>query len=123
MITLDAQRATDRRRLEAYVAARPSPARFRKFAPTVRTTEPAKAREMRQGGFTPDVSMVATLVLPIGVPRPQEGKEIIEIQDMSGDYCTYDIRKVTPLLGYCCFQLDLAARAGKTSRTPPPRTN
>lgn len=128
MITFETKRRADRNRWEAFIAAQPSAGRFMRSTAnggplivTVRTGDARKAREMKQGGFTPTIDTDAWLALPLVAGQPEPANEFICIQDLAGEYRTYDIITVTPLLGYGCFQLGLRSRATKpTAGQPPP---
>lgn len=127
MISFETVRRAERTRLENWISAQPSPARFQRsvanggpIVVTVRTTEPRKSREMKQGGFDPQVDTEAWLVLPIGAKEPQAAKEFIGIVDLAGAFRTYSIISVTALRGYSCFQLGLNSRSSVPAIVRPP---
>lgn len=119
-------RLADRRKWLLWIAAQPSPARFLRTAAnggeitlSVRTSEPAKSREMRLGGFIPTVELQCWVVLPIGALRPSPEKEFIAIVDLDQEYRTYAIEKATALLGTGCYQLLLKSRPSAPLSDPP----
>lgn len=127
MITFETVRRAERIRLENFIAAQPSAARFERTAANggsitvrVRTSEPRKSREMRQGGFDPRVDTEAWLVLPINAKEPQPAKEFIAIVDLAGEFRMFDIVSSTALRGYSCYQLGLHSRSSAPTIARPP---
>lgn len=119
MIPLEIRRQAERRRIEALIAATPSPARFRQRTLEVCLADPTKARTLALGGFNAGYSAEIWLVLPVEDAKPPESeKETIEVQDMSGQTHTYTVAMVTPLLGTGCFKLALRARSARQSPRP-----
>jgi hypothetical protein len=121
MIPLATRRAAERRQLEAKVTAYPSPVRFRTHALNVLLFDPAKAREMKVGGFGANWSGDCYLVLPLTDTKPPESEtELIDIQDWSGSTHAYMVTVVTPLFAENCYRLSLRPRSMKAQRSPAP---
>lgn len=126
MISLDSQRDAWRNQLKNWISGLPSGARFTRadksvLTLSVRTSEPAKVREMKLAGFNSAVSMECHLVLPITEAQPEASVEFIEIEDFAGKYLRYDILTVALLRGRGCYRLGLRSRSSKPTQAAPPR--
>ncbi len=116
MIPLDTRRAAERKVVEAKINATPSPARFRTHALPVLMFDPVKARELRIAGFGADWSGDCYLALPLTDRKPPESeKEIVEVQDWSGQTHIYTVKTVQPLLADNCYRLSLRPRSARQS--------
>lgn len=121
MISLASIRAAHRRKTLAYISAEPSPARFRTLVLTVRSSEIAKARDIKMAGFTPGVTHDCQVALPVTASLPLAEKERIEVLDLAGQWLSYDIASVTPLQGTACYRLGLRQRNSAPTSVAPPR--
>lgn len=126
MISLDAQRLAHQRQQRTWIAAWPSKCRYLRTQADlpieldVRTSEPKKARELKQGGFQLAIDLEVQIVLPDTEPAPQPEKTRLEILDQGGEYKSYDVKLVTPLRGRGCYQLGLRSRNNVPTRSRPP---
>jgi threonine dehydrogenase-like Zn-dependent dehydrogenase len=127
MISFDRVRLAERRKVEAFIAAQPSPARFERMASiggpvltfAVRTDDPRKMRDMKAGGFDPRIEAMAWIVMPLIAQAPQPAKEFISIVDLGGDYKDHEIITVTALRGLSCYQVGLRSRKNAPTLARP----
>jgi hypothetical protein len=117
MIPFEQVRMAERSKLLGWISAQPSAASFRRSEANggpidlvVRTTEPKKSREMKQGGFDPRIDTEAWVVLPLGTTAPIAAKEFLIITDLAGDRRSFEIISATALRGRDCWQLGLNSR-------------